>query len=589
MKNTSALLALSLLFLVPACSNDSGSQSETGSPDGSDASGEETGEETGEEFGEIYFEPDHLTQVSITMDPDDWDELRHQTRSFVDILKGDCLAQPFSKVFTYFPATVTIDGETVENVGVRKKGFFGSLNDDKPSLKLKLDEYDEGKLLHGMTRFTFNNSNQDPSHLNTCMSYHVFREAGLVAPRCAFATIEVNGSPLGVFIHVDSIKKPFLKAQFGDDEGNLYEAQLSDFMEEWKGTFEKKTNKTEADYSDIDAAVTALAGEGKEAIAAAGEVFDLDYFLSFWVVESLVGHWDGYNGNLNNYYIYNDPTRERFVFLPWGPDATFWPSDNPFNEYKYPESVLAHGRLSELLYSDEDWRNDYVVRLKELLDSAFDEDFLLSEVDRIEALISPHLAAGSNGQQALTKFGWDVERVREFIVGRRAAVLANVADGPADWPWPHNPVPCFENAGEVHATFDTVWGSLKDDTLTGTAIYEEYQFDNETVATTAESVAGIETEGAAAGQAVVSLVAQLPDGTLDIIATVLSPDQVKSDVVYGYGEEVNGYRLRLSPPFTQGFEISGGLYWGTFRLTAAEKTDGAAIQGRVDSLIFPLF
>jgi spore coat protein CotH len=35
-----------------------------------------------------------------------------------------CEIQPRVNQFTYYPATVTIDGETVENVGLRKKGFF---------------------------------------------------------------------------------------------------------------------------------------------------------------------------------------------------------------------------------------------------------------------------------------------------------------------------------------------------------------------------------------------------------------------------------------------------------------------------------
>jgi hypothetical protein len=219
------------------------------------------------------------------------------------------------------------------------------------------------------------------------------------------------------------------------------------------------------------------------------------------------------------------------------------------------------------------------------MDLAFDEAFLLSEVERMAALIEPHLLEGQN----LTKFGWDVERVREFIQGRRAAVLANVADGPADWPWPHNGVPCFTNSGEVKATFDTVWGSLKDESMEGIANYEVYVIDGETLATTGSAVAGIETEGQAANQAVFSLVTQGADGTLDILATIMDPDLVKAGATYGYGEEIDGYRLLLKPPYTQGFDLSGALYWGTFTLDEVSTVEGGTVKGRLDTLIFPLF
>lgn len=34
--------------------------------------------------------------------------------------------------------------------------------------------------------------------------------------------------------------------------------------------------------------------------------------------EVLVAHWDGYAGNLNNTYLYADPSDGRFRFVPWG-------------------------------------------------------------------------------------------------------------------------------------------------------------------------------------------------------------------------------------------------------------------------------
>ena len=70
------------------------------------------------------FDPAHVVEVSIEMAPADFTALSLQTRSLFSILGDDCLADPFESPFSYFPATVTIDGQTFEQVGVRKKGFF---------------------------------------------------------------------------------------------------------------------------------------------------------------------------------------------------------------------------------------------------------------------------------------------------------------------------------------------------------------------------------------------------------------------------------------------------------------------------------
>ena len=76
---------------------------------------------------DVLFEPDRVIEVAIQMPQASWDALRVQTRgSFFDVFQGaECLSQPFADPFTYFPASVTVDGTTMDNVGVRKKGFFG--------------------------------------------------------------------------------------------------------------------------------------------------------------------------------------------------------------------------------------------------------------------------------------------------------------------------------------------------------------------------------------------------------------------------------------------------------------------------------
>ena len=69
-----------------------------------------------------------------------------------------CGGGPFEDIFSFVPADVTVDGTFVGEIGLRKKGFLGSLDDEKPSLKLKFDRYIEGQSLSGMKRMTLNNA-----------------------------------------------------------------------------------------------------------------------------------------------------------------------------------------------------------------------------------------------------------------------------------------------------------------------------------------------------------------------------------------------------------------------------------------------
>ena len=284
-----------------------------------------------------------------------------------------------------------------------------------------------------MERMTLNNSVQDPSMVNTCLSYRVFAEAGSPAPRCNFATVSVNGKDLGLYVHVEEIKAPFLSRHFDSADGNLYEGNVSDFTPTYRGTIEKKNNEDANDWSDIDAVVAALQDRSDAGLESLSEIVDLDRFLSFWATEVLVGHWDGYAGDRNNYRFYREPGG-RFVFIPWGTDDTFHLKDdpNPFDNISDPPpSVLALTAIPNRLYNHPDWRAKYAERLEEILDTVWDEEELLAAVDEMAAIVQHH--ALPEAREAAAE---DTERVRKFILKRRGEILADLTPEPPDWPEP---------------------------------------------------------------------------------------------------------------------------------------------------------
>ena len=128
-------LALALACSRPAAEDRIDGAAGTG---GAGDGGPETAPPDAADPSAPLFDPNHIVEVRIDMTPADWDALRLQTRDLWDILGGDCVAAPFASPFTYFTGTVTVDGQRLDNVGIKKKGFLGSLSTSKPGLKLKI-------------------------------------------------------------------------------------------------------------------------------------------------------------------------------------------------------------------------------------------------------------------------------------------------------------------------------------------------------------------------------------------------------------------------------------------------------------------
>ncbi len=578
-----AVLAATAILAV-ACR---GGTDDTDSPTDPVADPEEPGDTASVDPSDAYFALDRVMDISIDIPVADWDTLRHQTRTLEDVfaeIEEFGLSRPFASIYTWFPATVTVDGETHTEVGVRKKGFVGSQSDTKPSLKLRFDKYVDDQLLGGvMKRMTLNNSVQDPSMVNTCLSYRVFAAAGSPASRCNFATVTVNGAALGLYVHVEEIKKPFLARHFDDNDGNVYEGNVSDFTPIYRGTIEKKTNEDEDDWSDIDAVVVALLDPSDAGLEALDEIVDLDRFLSFWATEVLIGHWDGYAGDRNNYWFYREP-EGRFVFIPWGPDDTFHLRDdpNPFDEIaEPPPSVLALAAIANRLYNHPDWRTAYADRLKHILDTAWDEDELLAAVDEMAAIVAQHALADDRKAAAS-----DTERVRKFILKRRGEILADLTPEPPEWPEPAAALPASAGSGSLEVAFETAWGTNASANPLQEGMVDTLMLNGSTVPAAVVSVL--------AGRADAEELALLPqiddgasiavltlddEGALNGMTLVLDMALLHAGAELSIGADLIAGGVWSIPPGEEAPDSFSPFTQGTLKLSSAGATGGAAITG----------
>lgn len=399
------------------------------------------------------FAIERIHEIKITIDESDWNSLRMERHNLFAALGSGRIKNPEPDPYNIYRADVEINGKKYSPVGIKKRGFLGSSSFTRPSLGIRFNEFDKNLNFYGLKRISLNNNIQDLSLIRQYLTYKVFNKAGLPAPRCNFAKVYVNGKYLGIYTHVEAITGSFLKRNFGDDSGNLYEGQLSDFRPEWYLTFEKKNNKTNDNRDDLKKVVEALQSDDSTLIERLNSCIDLDQYLSFWAMEVLTAFWDCYSNNGNNFFVYNDPKRKKFVFIPWGADATFGETD-PFSPSTKPVTVMTTSILPYRLYNIENTREEFRKRLRKLLETVWDEKELLADTDRLEELLKPHL------REEDKSFVIGLEIVRNFIRNRRG-VLMKELNAPAPM-WKHGlrGKPYLEKAGAMRAEFNTIWRGL---------------------------------------------------------------------------------------------------------------------------------
>ncbi|MYE91117.1 hypothetical protein F4X33_19200 [Candidatus Poribacteria bacterium] len=386
------------------------------------------------------FPADRVLDVQITVADKDWDTIRYQSRDFFSALHESRKVAPPEAPYTYVDASVTIDGVLFSNVGLRKKGFLGSLSTTRPSLKIKLNHTDKDAGIEGLTNLTLNNNQQDISLMSQFMGYALFNAAGSPAPRCAYAKVTVNGVNLGVYSHVETVRKSFLRRAFGTDDGTLYEGPYVDFYEGWLGSFEHKTGKEAPGREKIQQLIEVLKGDSKNIEGAIGELVDLDAFYTFWAMEGLLGFWDGYSGNSNNFFIYLNPETDKFHFLPWGADSLYVKRSKleHHNNARAPISVKTRGLLAHKLYQQKSIRERYAKTMIGILKNRWNEAALLAEIDRMDAMVEPHLVDaqrffGDKDKGKSYSRTLALQETRRFIRERRADIMEEIADGMPEW------------------------------------------------------------------------------------------------------------------------------------------------------------
>ncbi len=153
------------------------------------------------EYETELFHTDSIIQIDIQMEEGQWEEM---------------LANAMAE--EYYSCDVEINGQRIENVGIRPKGntSLSSIamdpDTDRFSLKLEFDDYVEGQTCLGLDKLVLNNNYADATNMKEAIVYDMYRYLGADASLYNYAEISVNGTYWGVYLALEAVEESFLHA-----------------------------------------------------------------------------------------------------------------------------------------------------------------------------------------------------------------------------------------------------------------------------------------------------------------------------------------------------------------------------------------
>jgi hypothetical protein len=240
------------------------------------------------------------------------------------------------------PATLTVDGNQYQNVGVHFRGmssYFAVPAGSKRSLNLSLDFADKKQRLHGVKTLNLLNSHDDPTYLHTVLYSRIARSY-IPAPRANFVKVVINGESWGVYVNAEQFNKEFVAENFKTTRGARWKVRgspgggggldyLGENVEDYKRRYSIKSEDRKKDWEALIALCRTLDRTPPEKLEAAlRPMLDIDATLWFLALDVALINNDGYWIRASDYSIYRDP-KGKFHIVPHDMNETFSPGMGP--------------------------------------------------------------------------------------------------------------------------------------------------------------------------------------------------------------------------------------------------------------------
>ncbi|KAF8949549.1 hypothetical protein BGZ52_005648, partial [Haplosporangium bisporale] len=321
-----------------------------------------------------------------------------------------------------------------DEVKVKVSGH-GSRKYRKVSLHIKFDK-DEEEILFGRPVIKLRAEYIDPTMIREKLYIDILNSIGVTSYQGSYSRLYVNGKPHGLYLMVEDIEESMLMHTIHHSTildkkalGSLYQ------MGSGQGaTMDYKGPRT-ANYDQV-IYKNKIRGENPEdepmqqfislmkdlrdwdptaagGIAYWNERLDLEGYLRSMALEYLTGAWDSFWWRGNNYFMYYNPQRKIWQFIPTDFDHTFSNSARPDVETtykKYAQSNLARSPkrrplVTKLIYKNKDINKKFESILLTITQDVFNSEALDALIDAYETQIEQEVA-------------WDYSIDRSELPGR---------------------------------------------------------------------------------------------------------------------------------------------------------------------------
>ena len=291
----------------------------------------------------------------------------------------------------------SVFADTIQQVGFRVRGNT-SRGAGKKSFNIDFNDFIPGQKFKGLDNMNLVGNHNDPSQLRAWLSTQILKSAELTVSRNSFVRLYINNEYKGLYLNNEAIDDEFLKDRFlADFSGNLFKCSwgsdltyLGNNPQSYQETYDLKTNQVLNDYSGLIHFIDVLNNTNStEFPCAIQQVFDVDRYLKTLVHEILIGHWDGYAGNKNNYYLYQRPSDGKFVFIEYDMDNTFgidWFNEN-WSVRNINNWQMGNRPLIQKLFAVTYFKDQFNLYMNQALNTIFNQDWF-QQLQNKQTLIS---------------------------------------------------------------------------------------------------------------------------------------------------------------------------------------------------------
>ncbi len=412
---------------------------------------------------EHQFWHDHndLPTLRLSFSQSNWDQLLRSTSDDREEVSADMTYIKGGQEYNLINIGAKLSGNTSFTLPQRQNGSF-----IQASFTLDFDEFVDDQVLSGVSALKLKRFNSDSTFVHEPLSNQIMHNFDVwtvhSSTHLRFEIQIANGDVhyFGMYRANESINRhEYLDKRFGKDNdgGALWQGNYKDFG---PALFSRITTTWEG-IGDFDQASFEYKGKGSRYEEARAQLVEMaqnftnlagadfvDYvdlhiniplFLKSMASEAVLGHWDGFWGNNNNYMFYIDESAV-LHFIPFDTDNTLGTSlfvddvgkQDPFEFGRQSTTPLL---VSKIMAIDK-YRREYAGYIRTLVeqDDLLNQEYAVDWITNAHSLIEDHLdnVTGEHQEIADRPASWgnqsdyrlfDFSSGRSFYAARKIAVI----------------------------------------------------------------------------------------------------------------------------------------------------------------------